>query len=107
MSRRGDKHPLWKGGRRKTPQGYVQVWTEEGYRMEHHLVMEEHLGRRLLPHEEVHHKHGIRDDNRIEQLELWTTSQPHGQRVEDKTAWAAAFLREYGYTVYSHYGERL
>lgn len=39
----------------------------------------------------------IKDHN----LELWTTSQPRGQRVEDKLAWAVEFLNQYGYQVTS------
>ena len=63
--------------------------------MEHRVVMEHYLGRQLEDHENVHHINGNRSDNRVENLELWSTSQPSGQRVQDKVEWAREILSKY------------
>lgn len=63
---------------------------------QHVDVMAGIIGRQLLKHETVHHKNGNRADNRPENLELWSKSQPAGQRVQDKVSWARAILQQYG-----------
>lgn len=78
------------GLRRKSRAGYIYI---DG-KAEHKIVMERVLGRELLPREHVHHRNGVRDDNRPENLELWI-NQPAGQRVEDLVAFVkTTYLKE-------------
>lgn len=75
--------------------GHPRARTASRYVFEHILVMEQVLGRYLLPDESVHHINGVRDDNRPENLELWVRPQPAGIRVEDAVAWARKILSRY------------
>ncbi len=77
--------------------GYHRLVVDGRQVFGHTLVMERAIGRLLRPHETVHHKNGQRADNRLANLELWSTSQPKGQRVSDKVAWARELLALYGH----------
>lgn len=89
--RYGDPMITKESASRIAPDGYV--WR--GSMQEHRLVMEEKIGRKLVPGENVHHLNGDRKDNRPENLELWSRKQPYGQRVEDKVNYALEILSLY------------
>ena len=87
------------------PKGHISSDGYKSYRiggrsyLEHRLVVEAAIGRKLLKHENVHHKNGDRLDNRYpENLEVWSTSQPAGQRVIDLVTWAREIIDLYGNT---------
>lgn len=77
--RSGKNHPLWNGGRHES-RGYVYVYAPSGrktYQLEHRLVMERIIGRRLRTEEVVHHKNGDGTDNRPSNLRLFTNNAEH------------------------------
>jgi len=99
---RGSNHPRFNGGKTRQNQGYIVLHScehpnagKDGRILEHRLVMSQHLGRPLTEDENVHHINGVRDDNRTENLELWNTSQPSGQRIQDKVEYAIKILEQY------------
>ncbi len=94
----------------KVPRGTWRAWrvNSEGYvertrllpdgtveKQYQHRTVWESANRPLRDGETIHHKNRIRNDNRIENLELWITAQPAGARVEDVLEWARWVIQQY------------
>ena len=90
-----DQPPYTERKKHITSGGYVDVKVRGKWMKEHRHIMEKHIGRKLKKQETVHHRNGVRSDNRIENLELWECSHPHGQRAKDKLEWAWKIIERY------------
>lgn len=82
--------------------GYVNIYmpdhprrSKSNYVLHHIVVMEQTIGRYLVFGETVHHKNGVRSDNRPSNLELWARPQPSGARAIDLLAWARTVVTTY------------
>lgn len=76
----GDKNPAWKGGRMIDKDGYVLLYTgKRKYVREHRYTMEQHLDRKLTSDEVVHHRDMNKQNNKIENLELFSSEKEHAK----------------------------
>lgn len=100
---RGPNSTSWKGGRKIRSGGYVLIYKPDhlnsdsnGYVPEHVFIMSDKIGRPLTREETVHHRNGVRSQNNIENLELWASNHPKGQRVVDLLKFAREIIEKYG-----------
>lgn len=92
FSNKGKSIPTSLRKKKLTNKGYYRF--SNGV-LEHRYMMEQYLDRKLFGGENVHHKNGVKTDNHIDNLELWVTSQPNGQKPKDLVAWAKIILERY------------
>lgn len=74
--------------------GYMEITVDGRRTLQHRHVMEQAIGRLLTRHEQVHHRNGVRNDNRLENLELWVKGHPFGQRPQDLVAFVVEHYPE-------------
>jgi len=91
------------GTRKENARGYIVLSiynhpsraSRNGQIFEHRYIMEQHLGRFLQEGENVHHINCVKNDNRIDNLELWVSNQPAGSRAKDLLQWARSIVDRY------------